>query len=99
MHFCSNTKLQLPLLIDPLSQINITFRYSSIVDEEIKEQMNASEEKGSIMHEFAMMSISSFKYKGTDTGTNLVLALNHANPAVRTHGIDSLIKVLTSGQV
>lgn len=49
-----------------------------------------------LLQEFAMLSISSFKYQATDEGTNLVLSLNHPEPAVRVSGVTALVQRLST---
>lgn len=47
-----------------------------------------------LMQEFALMSLSSFKYQATDVGTNLVLSLNHSESAIRKHAVNQLATML-----
>lgn len=63
------------------------------MDSEIRVQMDTCDDN-EVMQEFALMSISSFKYKGSDQGVNLLLSLNNPVSSMRKHGVNELSKQL-----
>lgn len=56
----------------------------------------SSNESSELMQQFALLTVSSFKYKPTSEGTNLVLALNDQRASVRKHGVNMLLKTIQS---
>lgn len=47
-----------------------------------------------LIQEFALMTLSSFKYQAVDSDTSLILSLNHSESAMRVHGVKHLAKML-----
>ena len=69
-------------------------RYSAIVDKEIKHQMSEGSTDDKLIQEFALMTLSSFKYQAVNSDTSLILSLNHSESAMRVHGVKHLAKML-----
>ncbi|XP_067928293.1 HEAT repeat-containing protein 1-like [Watersipora subatra] len=67
--------------------------YSQVVESEIKKQMESSP-GSSLVEEFALLSVSSFKYQCGDEDTSLILNLHSNSSLARKKGVEQLAALL-----